>query len=164
MEQRLINIEIPEGFEIDAFQSTLTKIVFREIPKPRGEFEGLPYAWEELNSIKGGFVNGNANVSIVGDGLQARKCHKNVFPTLEYAKAVLALAQLLQLRDRWNGNWKADWTNKNITKYIIYTWKGEIATTSTDYVNAAMVFKSDRHRDEFLKVFRNLIEEAKPLL
>ena len=40
-----INIECPQGYEIDKEQSTFERIVFKEIKK------GLPKKWEELEKI-----------------------------------------------------------------------------------------------------------------
>ena len=47
-------IVAPEGYEIDREKSTIDEIVFKEIKKQ------LPKTWEELNTIKGWYVDSYA--------------------------------------------------------------------------------------------------------
>ena len=97
MENKEINIIPPVGYEIDKENSNFEKIVFKKIS------DNLPKTWEELKNISGYYISsfcGITHSSLVNGGNYT----KNIFPTKELANAVLALAQLLQLRDRYNGD------------------------------------------------------------
>ena len=149
-----IKIEVPEGYEIDKENSTFETIKFKEMSK-------LPMSWEELGDITGYYIDSTSSLkNCYGYSSRGKE---NLWPTLELAEAALALSQLLQLRDRWNGDWKADW-NKANEKYVI-TIIADIAQkewfTST---NKVLAFKTPELRDKFFETFKDLIETAKPLL
>lgn len=87
----------------------------------------------------------------------------NVLQDHATAEAVLALCQLIQLRNCYNGDWVPDWED-NEAKWIILFSKKTIETTTCTYVTASeLYFKSEELRDEFLRNFRDLIEKIKPL-
>ena len=79
------------------------------------------------------------------------------------AEAVLALCQLIQLRNCYNGDWVPDWTNDNETKFVIRFLNNEIYQTIGYESPTPLYFKTKELRDEFLKYFRQLIEKLKPL-
>lgn len=156
----------PEGYEVDMEHSTFECIKFKRI-KPQ-----LPKTWEEFceqNAIKPGECS-------VGSGVYSNitkntwECHRNqytktnVLPSLEYAKAILALCQLIQLRDCYNDGWEPDWKNGNEYKYTIYSKYGEIATGLNDVVSYVLSFKTRELRDTFFENFKDLLEIVKPLL
>ena len=72
MENKSIKINIPEGMEIDKEKSTFEEIVFKSKEKQ------LPKAWEELNNIKGYYIDTDSIVKPV-DGY-VNDINKNVFP------------------------------------------------------------------------------------
>ena len=156
-----LTIEPINGKVIDLENSDLSvgKIVFK---KKENE---LPTKWEDLKKLKGYYVNDlseifslrNANMTI----------SKNLFPTKAEAEACLALSQLCQLRDAYNGEPLADWcnwTNSYQKKHCIVIYKGEIH--KDDYVNISKIlsFKTEKLRDKFVENFEDLILTAKPLL
>ena len=79
------------------------------------------------------------------------------------AEAVLALCQLILLRNCYNGDWVPDWTNDNETKFVIRFLNNEIYQTIGYESPTPLYFKTKELRDEFLKYFRQLIEKLKPL-
>ena len=79
------------------------------------------------------------------------------------AEAVLALCQLIQLRNAYNGDWVPDWEDSE-KKWVILFSKKSIEKTTCTYVTVSeLYFKSEELRDEFLRYFRPLIEKLKPL-
>ena len=88
----------------------------------------------------------------------------SIFPTKEEAEACLALAQLCQLRDRYNEGWKPHWEDYNETKYCIEFCQGRIETIDRVNCHKILTFKTEDLRDKFLENFKDLIETAKPLL
>ena len=98
MENKELKIEVPQGYEIDKEKSTFEKIVFKKIAD-------LPKSWENLIKIDGYYVSSQSDIKYCYENC-ADSINRNVFPTKEEAEACLALAQLCQLRDRYNDGWK----------------------------------------------------------
>jgi hypothetical protein len=85
-----------------------------------------------------------------------------VCPSKQSAKAHLALIQLEQLRNCWWGDWRPEW---NISpKYAIKNLQGEINILGHSTVAAFLVFPTREIAEEFLKCFRDLIEQARDLI
>lgn len=145
---------IPEGWEIDKQKSNEREIYLKEKDKPK---------WEDFGVISGWYVSSNSEL-IDAAFMESCDSHRNLFPTIEEAKACLVLSQLLQWRDMYNDGWKPDWEDGHENKYTIF-FKGDEATKGLDfYYNTVLSFKTEEIRDKFLEDFRDLIEIAKPLL
>lgn len=156
METKEMKIQVPEGYEIDKENSTFEKIVFKKIENK------LPKKWEDLYEVKGWFVDFHSDV-VTSGSMRTGDSVKNRFPTKEEAEACIALAQLCQLRDRYNDGWKPDWKKDNDKYTIIYS-SDKIDTSFSVYSQRILSFKTVELRDKFLENFRDLIEIAKPLL
>jgi hypothetical protein len=154
---KTLKIEIPNGFEIDKENSTFEQIVFKEIKKE------LPKTWEELKTINGYFTNLN---SLIYDEIDSptKEFNKNIFATEEQAKASIALAQLSQLRDVYRNGWVPNWNNFSQKKHCIYFQSNEIITHWFYQGNLFLSFQDEQTRDLFLENFKDLIEQAKPLM
>ena len=157
METKEMKIQAPEGYEIDKENSTFENIVFKKIEKE------LPKSWEDLKILNGYYVNDSSEVDIF-ESYTTDEYNKNVFPTKEEAEVCVALAQLCQLRDRYNDGWKPDWEDYNETKYCIEFCQGRIETVDRVNCHKILTFKTEELRDKFLENFRDLIKIAKPLL
>ena len=161
--EKVLKINVPEGYEVDKEKSTFESIVFRVLPEKK-----LPESWEELGKISGCFIASDSNVcSIYGDGLLSTcdETVRNTWPTREEAEASIALAQLLQLRDRYNGDWRPDWIRDD-TKYTIIIGSNKVMDDTNYRVHRLLCFRTEELRDKFLSCpeIRKLIEIAKPLL
>ena len=156
MENKELKIQVPEGYEIDRENSTFEKIVFKKVENE------LPKKWEDLYEVKGWFVDFQSKV-VTSGSMRTGDSVKNRFPTKEEAEACIALAQLCQLRDRYNDGWKPDWKKDNDKYTIIYS-SDKIDTSFSVYSQRILSFKTVELRDKFLENFRGLIETAKPLL
>ena len=157
METKEMKIEVPAGYMIDKEKSTFEKIVFKKIERE------LPKSWEELHMIKGWFVENGSGIYEFENCFTISK-NRNLFPTKEEAEACVALAQLCQLRDRYNDGWKPDWNNGKEYKYSIVINNGRPFVETYFNVQKVLSFKTEELRDKFLENFRGLIETAKPLL
>lgn len=156
METKELKIQTPEGYEIDKENSTFEKIVFKKVESK------LPKTWKDLEEISGFYIDKYSMVSI-SYIYNTDEDNRNIFPTREEAEACLALAQLCQLRDRYNDGWKPDWED-GINKYCIYLQGNKIDCGEVHSLHYVLIFKTEELRDEFLENFRDLIEIAKPLL
>lgn len=155
----------PKGYEVDKENSTFECIKFKPI-KPK-----LPKTWEEFCeeyplTDEECWINSMGYVEyIVKPGKKRNsKVDRNLLPSLEYAKAILALCQLIQLRDCYNDGWEPDWCDYKQYKYCIKMDGMEIMKAVHLTFSYILAFKSKELRDEFAKNFISLIEVAKPLL
>jgi len=155
MKTRTIQIEIPEGYEIDKEKSTFENIVFKPIVK------SLPKRWEDLEIINGYYINNFCEIKEYH--FKPLYTNKNTLPTKELAEASLALSQLLQLREAYNDGWQPDWTCVD-AKYSIINNRNRIDKNEEFCHSRVLTFKTRELKDEFLNNFRDLIEIAKPLL
>ena len=154
MENKELNIIAPEGYEIDKENSTFEKIVFKKINE-------LPKTWEELKYISGAFISTFSDINTI-NSIKTDSSAKNIFPTKELAEAALALAQLLQLRDRYNGDNEGFIFNKN--NYCISVYNYNIDKSWNAQIHRVLAFRTKELGDEFYNNFKDLIEIAKPLL
>jgi len=151
----------PEGLKIDEKALKEGKIEFIK------EEVKLPQSWEELGTIKGWWIDQHSRIQSRPKDytMQATSFSKNVLPTKELVEAMLALCQLLQLRDRYNDGWVPDWSD-NTLKYCISSRENEIKIDNYYASNRILAFKTELLRNKFYNApeIRKLIEIAKPLL
>lgn len=156
--KQTIEVEVPDGYKA-VYDKDTQKV---EIVKVE-----LPKSWEEFcenNPIKAGeyFINEYSEIIYAAEKHRAANL-KNILPNKETAEAFLALMQLVQLRDCYRQGWTPDWKDgKN--KFSIEIIDGEITTYWDNRRSRILSFQSIEVRDEFLKNFRDLIEEAKELI
>jgi hypothetical protein len=123
----------------------------------------LPKTWEELKEIVGFYIDVNSSVEIAEECCTSDLDHRNVFATREQAEASLALAQLSQLLKVYRNNWVPNWED-NKRKYCIYFENNSITTTYLVAMNQFLSFQDEKTRNLFLENFKDLIEQAKPLM
>ena len=136
-------IECPSGFEVDKEKSTFEKIVFKEIENK------LPMSVEEIPNRKF-YITNDSNIVINNNKrvLSTGRSCINQLSTKERAEAFLALMQLVELRDVWNGD-----SERHL--YLIY---------SENRTSNLLSFKTLELRNQFSEQFKDLIETAKELL
>lgn len=150
-------INIPEGFELKKVSETEYQIV----PKERR----LPKTWEEFCKINsrinnGYFITADSIISEVHSINRRADLDKNICPSKEIAEGILALIQLIQLRDYYNDGWKP--TGYCSAIYITNNsdpWIGVITVDS----KSPLAFKSADLAKEFANNFRDLIDKVKYL-
>lgn len=153
-----LKITPPDGYEIDKDKSTFENIVFKPIKKE------LPKSWKELGRLAYGFHVRTDSSIIGGNGeYDTVEYNKNTFATKEQAEASLALAQLSQLREVYRDGWKPDWIDKK-SKYAIAFENNYLKGFEICKCSEFLSFQSEEVRDLFLENFRDLIEQAKPLM
>jgi hypothetical protein len=153
---KTLKIEIPNGFEIDKDNSTFEQIVFKEIKKE------LPDRWEELQKFDGYFIADDSDI-LKTDENTCKESNKNIFATEEQAQASIALAQLSQLREVYRNGWVPNWLDDKY-KFCIELYANEINKVYYYSQNNFLSFQDKETRDLFFENFRDLIEQAKPLM
>lgn len=110
----------------------------------------------------GYYKNGDCVINFTSDNTTNEK-NKDIFATEEQAEASIALAQLSQLREVYRNGWVPDWRD-NKEKYVIYMQSEDIRTSSYASIEYFLSFQDAKTRDLFLENFKDLIEQAKPLM
>ena len=146
-------LTISNNEELQAF----AKELYPELGKKE-----LPKRWEELPEIEGWYFDNHSNIDNV-IRLAATKTNKNVFATKEQAEAAIAMAQLSQLMKVYNDGWEADWSDNKV-KYGIFYDKGIAYVYKGNSVSCFLSFKDEEIAEIFFQNFKELIEQAKPLL
>jgi hypothetical protein len=153
-----IEIEVPDGYKA-VYDKETQKVEIVKI--------GLPKTWEEFcgdNPIKKNeyFIDGYGEIIYAAEKHRATNL-KNLLPNKETAEAFLALMQLIQLRDCYRQGWKPNWKEKTVKQNII-CFEGVLGTDWSVNVQYVLSFQSKEIRNEFLKNFKDLIEQAKELI
>lgn len=129
----------------------------------------LPKTWKEfckIHKIKENeaYITVDSNIiEVCGYNHRFYTDDKNILPNKRLAEAMLALSQLLQLREFYNDGWVPDWT-KAEDKYCIVVYNGNVVDSTTQRLQSVLTFKNKEIRDEFLNNFGELLETAKYLL
>ena len=154
-----IEIEVPEGYKAVFDRKTQrVELVDATLPKTWEEFcERTPVINEEtyIDFYRGGRTEGDTKRDVFKD--------RALLPNYETAEAFLALMQLVQLRDCYRQGWTPDWTKRN-DKYCILHINDGVGIEIRNYTSSVLSFQSAEIRDEFLKNFKDLIEQAKELI
>lgn len=127
------------------------------------ESEVLPKTWKDLERIKGWYSNEYSEI-VQFLGTHTHHNNRNIFPTKEEAVASIALAQLCQLRDRYNGDWKPDWTDNTYPKFTLHFVRENISIIHNYISQRTLAFRTEELAKEFKNNFSDLLEKAKPLL
>lgn len=159
-------ITAPEGCEIEKVEliDGVAVVTFREKERK------LPKSWEEfceICNIKEGecYINSVSEITEYKRITERRETvDRNILPDCDTAEAIIALCQLIQLRDCYNGDWVPDCNSYMQKKYVILFNENELTSVDTNSCESRLlIFKTKELRDEFLRCFRPLIEKLKPL-
>ena len=163
-----------DAFKLDTDNSDDNKIILvrKEKEEIKQTEQKLPNTWEEFcfnYPISNGeaYINTNSKIFVYDyvDNSSTRIPDRddNNLPSRKLAEAMLALCQLLQLREVYNDGWQPNW-NDSTNKYCIDVYKNEICRNTYTIINSILAFKTVTLREKFFKNFTDLIEIAKPLL
>lgn len=111
----------------------------------------------DLKIISGYYINNYFGVSFIKD-ITTSPYRRSVFATESQAKSALSMAQLSHLMKEANGDWIANWINKEI-KYCIYRFNNVAKVTMETMFYNFLAFKSAEIRDEFFLNHETLIKE-----
>lgn len=162
--EREMKVYVPEGCEIKD-----VKIVDGAAVITFNEKGQLPKSWEEfcemypVKKIEY-YIEKDSRIRklLYNESKRNKEEDRNLLPDSATAEAVIALCQLIQLRNAYNGDWVPDWMDTQ-TKYVIYFRVNDIDIASPTNCGEILYFKTAELRDEFLSNFRPLINKIKPL-
>ena len=158
--KQTIEIEVPDGKKAVWKDN---KVVFENI-KPQ-----LPKTWEEFCDSfyinKEYFIGANSEILCQEDEFRKYNSDRNLLSSEQAAKQHLALMQLHQLRDYYRHGWKPNWEDNN-NKYFIshYDNSNHCRVYPGILFPHFLSFQTEELAKEFLKNFRDLIEQAGDLI
>lgn len=160
MSKEQFTIDIPEGYEIDLENTSLTagtgKIKFKKK-------DSRPMSWRDLGGVVGYFLGSDSVIHTTME-ISTKEDNRNVFPSKEEAQASLALAQLCQLRNAWNDGWKPKF-NDGSKKYVIcQTALGVFDVWVSNDIPYPFMFEKKETAELFLETFKDLLGQAKSLM
>lgn len=162
--EKEFKVEVPDGYEIDKENSTFEVIKFKPIEKK------LPKTWDEyceMHEVQIGesWIDYACCIcEIPGTGVRDSEGDKNLLPNVLYSKAILALCQILQIRNYYNNGWVPNWNDASCPKYCIEIAYDKTIRTVNTVIQKVLAFKTEELRNKFIENFKDLIEIAKPLL
>lgn len=164
-------LTIPAGYELDLENSTSTNVVLKKVEK-------LPNTWAEVRQIEGYYLLcgepkhhlewarfpmdhkvGDQNNKLT-DGVIAMDTP--VFATKEQAEAMQALAKLTHLVKMYNGDW--EYKDPCTAYKICYSLLQEDFSIGLSRDKSILFFQKYEKAELFLKNFKDLIIQAKPLI
>lgn len=136
MENKVFEVQIPKGYEIDRESSTFEHIVFKPI-------NSITY-----NDVCNKIFNGKARYYISSDAIIS-PCAGNRYSNNEaldsyQLERVLSINQLFNIAKYYNGDWEPDWSNPNELKYYIYynySDKSYIVSAYVRTIHGVPIFK-----------------------
>lgn len=154
MEEKVIKPVIPEGYEVDEFNSTFELIKLKPINKD------YPNSWAEAfvgNRIRGCFLEGNGDLNF-RIAPNATILDRSVFKTERQALSAIAYAQISQLMALpcYNGDWVPDWSDERF-KYTIIREGDKMAKGIASHSYEKLAFKSPERRDIFFDKYQKLL-------
>ena len=150
---KTVTIEIPDNMELiqegDVYKLSPIK------PKTWEEFcEHFPISKEF-------FIGGESRIGVVTMSDRHIDADRNLFKSIEEAEAILALIQLIRLREAWVGKWDPERTDTCIY-YIQSTVDGRLTISFiTRYMyRHTLTFPSESIAKQFMECFRDLLNKA----
>lgn len=151
-----LQIQIPEGYEIDTFDLKTGLVTFKK------KFE----RWRDnpKNIVEGYYISSKSNIQFSCGGKTEE--YNNIFASKAQAKSALAMAQLSQIianDSRFGGPVTDEEWNSSITKYYLYRYGNRIgASLTTNTTNSPwefLAFHTPEQRNLFLQENMDLIKQ-----
>ena len=162
---KTLDINIPDGYEIDKEKSTFERIVF----KPLKNY--YPETWEkcieklndEINTYF--WIESSCTIeNISSSSIDIGPKNYNLLPSKEIAEKFLILQKLYTCRQAYIGDWNPDWTDGFTVKWSIKVEDNKIFVDGYYKVSRNFSFPSLEMAKEFFKNFKPDLEFVKDLL
>ena len=119
-----IEINIPEGFEIDNEKSNFSKgiIEFKPVEKKKLNYEDIAkFLFKNKN---GAWLTDRGKVEVNGGGFTTSWADPNNATSKEQLECLMAYNKLHNVAEYLNKGWKPDWSSNGANYYIFYKDKG----------------------------------------
>lgn len=149
-------VEIVDGVAVVTFKKKERKLPrsFAEFCEMFPDFTGEYFIQNEKSEVR--------QVQEMQPDERRTENNAEILPDRATAEAVLALCQLIQLRNAYNGDWVPDYKTAD-TKFTIEFENNRIVKNTTKGWPCILTFKTEELRDEFMSNFRPIVEMLEPL-
>lgn len=170
MEQRILTISLEKARELyKNGNEDIKSLLLETFTKEELEQSQLPKTWEEYcenTYCKGYYLNSSSRIKpftgeVCNTKLQS-ECDKNTFESIENAEAILALCQLIRLRDEYN-------EHIPVADINIYPCAIKFDVEYDEYIiipivinlqyKSLFVFHNEELAQEFIKNFKPLLDK-----
>ena len=162
---KTLDIDIPDGYEIDRKNSTFERIVFKPLENR------YPQTWEEciekLNNeidtyfwIEASCYISNINSSDISIGSE----NYNLLPSEKDAEKFLTLQKLYTCRQAYIKDWESDTNNSEQIKYCIFTQMSTVVVGECTNTCRIFSFPTKEMAHKFRINFKKDLEFIKDLL
>ena len=168
MEERSIKISLDKAREWYNRGGEYKELALSAFTENEITTSTLPNTWEEFCKIypvkdDEWYISAISNIKRMSQGKRCTFYHCNTLPSLQSAKAHLALMQLHQLRDCYRQGWVPDWKD-DIIKYCIVLESNRCVIYKNITTCNFLSFQSMELAEKFLNNFKDLIETAGDLI
>ena len=168
MEERNVKISLERARDWYNKGGELKEIALSAFTENEITTSALPNTWEEfcnMYSVKDDewYISESSNIIRMFQGKRYTFYNCNILPSLQSAKAHLALMQLHQLRDCYRQGWVPDWKD-DIIKYCIVLESNRCVIYKNITTCNFLSFQSMELAEKFLNNFKDLIETAGDLI
>lgn len=169
MEERTIKISLERAREWYNRGGEYKELALSAFNEEEIKASILPNTWEEFCEIhpvkcKEYYIDIDSIITGTNNSLRLPNADKNMLPSLEAAKAHLALMQLHQLRDCYRQGWLPDWEDDNIIKYCIVLESNRCVIYRNLVTCNFLSFQTMELAEKFLNNFQELIKLAGDLI
>ena len=166
-EERNITLTLDKAKEWYKKGGELKEIALQAFTEKELTEVDLPKTWEEFCTnypMKNGecYINSCCDISMTSECIEGRdiEMDRNVCPSQKSAEAHLVMIQLEQLRDCWRQGWKPTPHQTVFAIKFAINGLGVYEYCSREFLS----FKDRKTATEFLKCFKDLIEQAGDLI
>ena len=159
MDKDILQIEIPEGYELDKENSTSFNVKFKK--KEENE-ESKVKTWEDLigKYVPRGsaYISTGCKIGEINKYWAFGSNEKNLFIDSKHAKSALAMSQISQLMPYYGGAiTDEEWSNQNMGKYCIIRYKNDILIQHCIMEYRLLTFHTSKQAEDFLKYNKQLV-------
>ena len=168
MEERSIKISLDKAREWYNRGGEYKELALSAFTENEITTSALPNTWEEfcnMYPVKDDewYISASSNIIRMSQRKRYTFYNCNILPSLQSAKAHLALMQLHQLRDCYRQGWVPDWKD-DIIKYCIVLESNRCVIYKNITTCNFLSFQSMELAEKFLNNFKDLIETAGDLI
>ncbi len=159
MDKDILQIEIPEGYELDKENSTSFNVKFKK--KEENE-EPKVRTWEDLigKYVPRGsaYIAKDCQIGEINRYWAFGSNEKNLFIDSKHAKSALAMAQISQLMPYYGGAITSEeWDNKDVSKYCLTRVGDNIILDDYTQMYYFLAFHTLKQAEDFLKYNKQLV-------
>ena len=145
--EKFMEIQIPDGYEIDESKSTFTKIIFKRKHEVKVWYDLYDKVIIPDTSC---YITSGSDIKDMGNPLKFRIYDKNVFIDEKHARSALAMAQISQLMPYYGGAiTDKEWANGSIEKYTIERFNGVVDYDIHNCIYFLLAFHTEEQRQAF---------------